>query len=322
MTYNKIMEDNSFINNYKDAYSQKTQAKRNSADKAQENGSLLEEYFNIYNAAVKNRGGKAITREKFDSKFADMVGRMGIADNKWSQDDYDKKTYKDNDDYESYANDVLKTIMKKDANSAPDEVKEALSRLHAHDSSQWGWDAISQRSNERRTDDYNILDTIGSNFADIGDTIGSGFATVMNAPYNISQKQKDLDTLERHNSQVNDTAIAMFDDFDNYYNEYVKSKANNTNSTEEGKNSSGSATSNNETTNEDITFTIKSNDPSYKGFGQKIVDLGLATDKGLWGSDGDVQFYTKQLYDQGAVDSRGNLKVGVPITLKKRKNKQ
>ena len=55
------------------------------------------------------------------------------------------------------------------------------------------------------------------------------------------------------------------------------------------------------------------------GFGQKIIDLGLATDKGLWGSDGDVQFYTKQLYDQGALDANGNLKIGVPIKLKRRK---
>lgn len=69
---------------------------------------------------------------------------------------------------------------------------------------------------------------------------------------------------------------------------------------------------------ETITFTINAGEP-YGGFGQKIVDLGLATDKGLWGSDGDVAFYTQQLYDQGALDANGNLKIGTPIKLKRRK---
>lgn len=69
-----------------------------------------------------------------------------------------------------------------------------------------------------------------------------------------------------------------------------------------------------------VTFTLpRANDPNYRGFGAKLQELGLTTDKGLWGSGGDVEFYTKQLYDQGALDSRGNLKIGVPITLRRRK---
>lgn len=69
-----------------------------------------------------------------------------------------------------------------------------------------------------------------------------------------------------------------------------------------------------------VTFILpRANDPNYRGFGQKILDLGLATDKGLWGADGDVQFYTKQLYEQGALDKNGNLKIGVPIKLRRRK---
>jgi hypothetical protein len=71
------------------------------------------------------------------------------------------------------------------------------------------------------------------------------------------------------------------------------------------------------TTGEEVTFTLtKGNDPNYRGFGQKLVDLGLATSKGLWGEDGDVAFYNKQLHDQGIY---GNLPIGVPIKLKKRK---
>lgn len=54
-------------------------------------------------------------------------------------------------------------------------------------------------------------------------------------------------------------------------------------------------------------------------FGQKILDLGLATDKGLWGDDGDVAFYTQQLRDQGALDERGNVILGKTWKLKRRK---
>ena len=75
-----------------------------------------------------------------------------------------------------------------------------------------------------------------------------------------------------------------------------------------------------EDSDEYVTFTLpRANDPEYGGFAQKILDLGIATDKGLWGADGDVAFYTKQLYDQGALDANGNLKIGVPIRLRKRK---
>lgn len=54
-------------------------------------------------------------------------------------------------------------------------------------------------------------------------------------------------------------------------------------------------------------------------FGQKIIDLGLATDNGLWGDNGDVAYYTQQLWDQGALDENGNLRIGKTITLRKRK---
>lgn len=54
-------------------------------------------------------------------------------------------------------------------------------------------------------------------------------------------------------------------------------------------------------------------------FGQKILDLGIATDNGLWGDNGDVAYYTQQLIDGGYLDANGNVKLGVPIRLKKRK---
>jgi len=54
-------------------------------------------------------------------------------------------------------------------------------------------------------------------------------------------------------------------------------------------------------------------------FGQKILDLGLATENGLWGTDGDVNFYTRQLIDQGALDANGNVKLGQTFKLRRRK---
>lgn len=67
--------------------------------------------------------------------------------------------------------------------------------------------------------------------------------------------------------------------------------------------------------NDFIEFTYNPGDT----FGQKILDLGLATDNGLWGDNGDVNFYTKQLIDGGYIDQNGNIRIGSPIRLRRRK---
>ena len=110
----------------------------------------------------------------------------------------------------------------------------------------------------------------------------------------------------------------LYDIFENYET-YMPKKEESNNTAEQASTTSkdGSTAA---ASGDEVTFQLdRANDPNYKGFGQKIVDLGLATDKGLWGSNGDVAFYTKQLYDQGALDANGNLKIGVPIKLKRRK---
>lgn len=66
---------------------------------------------------------------------------------------------------------------------------------------------------------------------------------------------------------------------------------------------------------EEIEFSYNPGDT----FGQKIIDLGLATDNGLWGDNGDVAYYTKQLRDQGALDAYGNVILGKTWKLKRRK---
>ena len=62
-----------------------------------------------------------------------------------------------------------------------------------------------------------------------------------------------------------------------------------------------------------VNYTYKSGDT----FGQVILNLGFQTVHGLWGEDGDVAYYTKQLNDQGIY---GNIPVGTTITLHRRTN--
>lgn len=75
------------------------------------------------------------------------------------------------------------------------------------------------------------------------------------------------------------------------------------------------ANDNAESEDDFIEFSYKPGDT----FGQKILDLGIGTDNGLWGDNGDVAFYTKQLIDGDYLDANGNVKLGVPIRLKRRK---
>lgn len=62
-----------------------------------------------------------------------------------------------------------------------------------------------------------------------------------------------------------------------------------------------------------VTYTYKQGDT----FGQVICDLGLKTNHGLWGEDGDVNYYTEQLHKQGIY---GNIPIGTTITLTPRKD--
>ena len=52
-------------------------------------------------------------------------------------------------------------------------------------------------------------------------------------------------------------------------------------------------------------------------FSKVLVKLGLSEGK-LWGNNGTVKYYTKQLIEQNVLDKRGNVKIGVPFTLIKR----
>lgn len=64
----------------------------------------------------------------------------------------------------------------------------------------------------------------------------------------------------------------------------------------------------------EYTYTYKNGD----SLGRVIEDLGLQSGNGLWGQNGDVAYYTKQLSDQGMLDRAGNIPVGTTIRLRRR----
>lgn len=130
----------------------------------------------------------------------------------------------------------------------------------------------------------------------------------------------------------------------NSFRLYSKSDYNGGELTDEAK-SRGPSAWNSETTNPDGSSKVESDNEGTTSetvtddtedmieytyqpgdtFGQVIKNLGLNTDKGLWGPDGDVEYYTKQLEPQlwssGAWEQgrRQNIPIGTTIKLKRRK---
>lgn len=129
-------------------------------------------------------------------------------------------------------------------------------------------------------------------------------------------------TYEEAVKLANDDFFDILDNSEDIVSKMAAKKGEGKNSGDTASNDENTGDTGNGTANDSdtVTFTLpRANDPNYRGFGAKLQELGLTTDKGLWGSGGDVEFYTQQLYDQGALDNRGNLKIGVPITLRRRK---
>lgn len=71
---------------------------------------------------------------------------------------------------------------------------------------------------------------------------------------------------------------------------------------------------------EDATETVEYTYKPGDTFGQVVRDLGLESGNGLWGENGDVEYYTQQLMQQGIwpEGTRGNIPIGTTIKLKRR----
>lgn len=154
---------------------------------------------------------------------------------------------------------------------------------------------------------------------------GKSFLNTLSGEYFDYDQGKALEYLKGLNERTRkqkeadyDSTMSLITDYKNYGDNTAKSDT-----TTEVKTDNGTTT---DTVNENTTTDSGSEDDfiefSYKPgdtFGQKIIDLGIGTDKGLWGDDGDVAYYTQQLIDGDYLDANGNVKLGVPIRLKKRK---
>lgn len=277
---------------------------------------LSEQFTNSYNSYLKNTGRKEISDLAAREKLRDFIGRAGVEDGKWSSDDYSNSNY-DEYDFQEYGTQTIKDLFGE--NGAMDfgayvgkygnaDQKKTYERLNREQST--GEKVARGVGASLIPGALNVMGPLGWASA------AFGFGAAANAD---SKSRKSLSELKEkyvkeHNGAIN-TAFDAFENADKYLANRDKV------STGTGGGSQSNTTDgSSDTTSEEVTFTLpRANDPSYRGFGQKIVDLGLATNKGLWGSDGDVQFYTKQLYEQGAVDKNGNLKIGVPIKLRRRR---
>ena len=283
---------------------------------AKEWNDLSEQFTNSYNSYLKNTGRKEISNLTAREKLRDFIGIAGVEDGKWSSDDYSNSNY-DEYDFQEYGAQTIKDLFGE--NGAMDfgayvekygnaDQKKTYERLNREQST--GERVARGVGASLIPGALNVMGPLGWASA------AFGFGAAANAD---SKSRKSLSELKEkyvkeHNGAIN-TAFDAFENADKYLANRDKV------STGTGGGSQSNTTDgSSDTTSEEVTFTLpRANDPSYRGFGQKIVDLGLATNKGLWGSDGDVQFYTKQLYEQGAVDKNGNLKIGVPIKLRRRR---
>lgn len=277
---------------------------------------LSEQFMNSYNSYLKNTGRKEISDLTAREKLRDFIGRAGVEDGKWSSDDYSNSNY-DEYDFQEYGTQTIKDLFGE--NGAMDfgtyvekygnaDQKKTYERLNREQST--GEKVARGVGASLIPGALNVMGPLGWASA------AFGFGAAANAD---SKSRKSLSELKEkyvkeHNGAIN-TAFDAFENADKYLANRDKV------STGTGGGSQSNTTDgSSDTTSEEVIFTLpRANDPSYRGLGQKIVDLGLATNKGLWGSDGDVQFYTKQLYEQGAVDKNGNLKIGVPIKLRRRR---
>lgn len=277
---------------------------------------LSQQFADSYNSYLKNTGRKEISELTARQKLRDFIGKAGTEDGKWSSDDYSNSNY-DEYDFQEYGTQTIKDLLGENGTMDFGSYVEKYGNADQK--------KTYENQNKKQSTGEKIARGAGASLIPgaltamgplgwLGATIGFGAAAASDSNSKKSLSDLEKKYTEEHNNALN-TAFDAFENADKYLSNRDKVGAGAGAGASTGGNSSTAAASGDE-----VTFQLdRANDPNYKGFGQKIVDLGLATDKGLWGSNGDVAFYTKQLYDQGALDANGNLKIGVPIKLKRRK---
>jgi len=277
---------------------------------------LSQQFTDSYNSYLKNTGRKEISELTARQKLRDFIGKAGTEDGKWSSDDYSNSNY-DEYDFQKYGTQTIKDLLGE--NGTMDFGSYVAKYGNADQKRAYEKQNKEQSTGEKVAKGVGLGAGLGA-LAATGPigwaafSTGAGIGSLLKSGSEKSLSDLEKKYTEEHNNALN-TAFDAFENADKYLSNRDKVGAGAGAGASTGGDSSTAAASGDE-----VTFQLdRANDPNYKGFGQKIVDLGLATDKGLWGSNGDVAFYTKQLYDQGALDANGNLKIGVPIKLKRRK---
>ena len=266
----------------------------------------ISNFIDLYRQYAKdNKNAKFgnATDDELRNRIDDLVYQSGIADEKFSKDEKGSKTYYD------YGSEFIKNIK----NTGNGGFKGITNKFK--NAAEAGKKIYENLSDEDK-DALNEANKLAENYKKYRNgeiqswEIGIDQDKARKGLELRAQAQKAITEYSKSKSAKDATADFM-DIFDNY-EEYGKDAIQQDKVPEGDKKSDNSGDS-----SDTVSFTLtRGNDPNYKGFGQKLVDLGLATENGLWGENGDVAYYTKQLNDQGIY---GNLPIGKKITLKRRK---
>ena len=268
------------------------------------------QFTEVYNKYREdNKMGKA-SADSVRQQLRDFIGRAGAEDGKWTLDDYAKGNY-DESIFREYGSQAIKDLF---GENGTDDFEQYLEK-HGTNEQKATYKSIKQSEERWKKDPVGTYmgKALGGALISIipGGPIGAQIGYLQDKGKKEDLKKVMNEYNKSHSDAVN-SALDAFVNVDKYLaNRSKVSGGADTNA------STTAANTDDGTTGEEVTFTLtRGNDPNYRGFGQKLVDLGLATNKGLWGEDGDVAFYNKQLHDQGIY---GNLPIGVPIKLKKRR---
>lgn len=259
-------------------------------------------YLDKYTNWAKNNNGKfaGSSRDDIEKRIREFVKTSGAADGQLTKDSSDA-------DVARYGAGFLNSLSGLKEDGSEYTFKDYLEKYG---------DSETKSAVARQLDAMDILRKYRDNQDGMTDSekerLSNANATRDRDMRWLGSARTQYNTWQKSNSDE------LYDIFENYETYMPKKEESNTTAEQASTTSKDGSTA--AASDDEVTFQLdRANDPNYKGFGQKIVDLGLATDKGLWGSNGDVAFYTQQLYEQGALDANGNLKIGVPIKLKRRK---
>lgn len=243
---------------------------------------------------------KDATDDEIKERMINLVRESGVNDGKFEDGEFDSK------DYYDYGNEFIEGIgsRRKFFNKAFDKV-ESASQLYnkmSDDEKSALAEVLKYEKNVKAMKDSSNPNRPQSVYTGIDqEKLAKGV-----------ELRKILDKAGSAYSRKKDT-----DDFMDIFENYEQYRSNKDEAKDSEDKKSADKAKDKADDGETIEFMLtRGNDPNYKGFGQKILDLGIGTDNGLWGENGDVAYYTKQLNDQGIY---GNLPIGKTIRLKRRK---